>query len=168
MRTYEALYIVKPNLEDEEIQTVAQRVESLVTDQGGAIVRSDIWGNRRLAYQVKGFSEGCYVLLRFTAEPDFVDRLENHFRLADAVIRWLITHFDERTLRLEVEQRRRREEEIRASAEEARRRDERAAQRERERAQREDDVTVPVVAAPADTGDEDEQEEDEDEDLDEN
>ena len=56
MRTYEALYIVRPDVEDEQIQTIAKEVETLVTEEGGAIVRSEIWGKRRLAYDVKQFS----------------------------------------------------------------------------------------------------------------
>ena len=123
MRTYEALYIVRLDIGEDEIQTVATQVESLVTDNGGTIVRSETWGKRRLAYEVKGYTEGCYVLLRFQAEPTFIARLEEHFRLSEAVIRSLVVHFDERTLRKEERQAERREEEIRASAAKASRDD---------------------------------------------
>ncbi|HIJ64909.1 MAG TPA: 30S ribosomal protein S6 [Candidatus Hydrogenedentes bacterium] len=122
MRTYEALYIVRPDLDDETIQTVAKEVESLVTDNGGAIVRSEIWGKRRLAYVVEKFNEGCYVLLRFNSEPVFIARLESHFRLKESIIRFLVVHFDAQMLRLEAEQQRRQEDQLRASASVARRR----------------------------------------------
>ncbi|MEA3365363.1 MAG: 30S ribosomal protein S6 [Candidatus Hydrogenedentes bacterium] len=112
MRTYEALYIVHPEVKDDEIQTIANNVEKLVTDNGGAIVRSEIQGKRKLAYEVKGCTEGCYVLLRFQAEPEFIQRLENHFRLAEGIIRSLVVHFDEHTLRLEAEQERRKQAEV--------------------------------------------------------
>jgi small subunit ribosomal protein S6 len=62
LRTYEALYIIRPDRPDDEVQTVAKQVESLVTNNGGAIVRSEIWGKRRLAYEVNHFTEGSYVL----------------------------------------------------------------------------------------------------------
>ena len=116
MRTYEALYIIRPDLADEDIQTITNEVETLITDNGGSIVRSEIWGKRRLAYEVKKFSEGCYVLLRFEAEPEFITRLEDYYRLAEAVIRFMVVHFDARTLRLEAEQARRKEAEIKAGA----------------------------------------------------
>jgi small subunit ribosomal protein S6 len=116
VRTYEALYIVKPDLGDDEIQTIAKETETLVTDNGGVIVRSEIWGKRKLAYKVKHCTEGVYILLRFEAEPSFVARLENYFRLSEAVIRDLVVHFDEKTLRLEAEQQRRVEAEIRANS----------------------------------------------------
>ncbi|MFO7976347.1 MAG: 30S ribosomal protein S6 [Candidatus Hydrogenedentota bacterium] len=112
MRTYEALYIVHPELKDDEIQTIANNVEKLVTDHGGAIVRSEIQGKRKLAYEVERCTEGCYVLLRFQAEPAFIQRLENHFRLTEPVIRGLVVHFDEHTLRLEAEQERRKQAEL--------------------------------------------------------
>ncbi len=116
MRTYEALYIVRPDLKDDEIQTVANGVESLVTENAGTIVRSEIWGKRRLAYEVQKFNEGCYVLLRFTAVPTLVARLENHFRLTEAIIRYLVVHFSEHDLRLEEEQQKRKQDEIHPGA----------------------------------------------------
>lgn len=123
MRTYEALYIVRPDLEDDEIQTIAKEVESLITADGGAIVRSEIWGKRRLSYEVNKFTEGCYILVRFEALPTFVARLENHFRLTDAIIRYLVVHFDERMLRLEISQKKRKEAELHAGPPVRRRRD---------------------------------------------
>jgi small subunit ribosomal protein S6 len=123
LRTYEALYIVKPELTDDEIQTVAKDVETLTTTNGGAIVRAEIWGKRKLAYKVKHTTEGCYVLLRFQAEPTFVARLEAYFRLSENVIRFLVVYFDEQTLRLEEEQIRRNEADMRASASRAANRD---------------------------------------------
>ena len=154
LRTYEALYVVKPDVEDDEIQTMAKEVETLVTDGGGAIVRSETWGNRRLAYDIKGYSEGCYILLRFTAETDCIPRLENHFRLAERVIRFLVVHFDERTLRLEAEQQQHKEEEARANAEELRRREAKVAGRigdaQRREAERGDDAAAKVREADED------------------
>jgi small subunit ribosomal protein S6 len=114
LRTYEALYIVKPDLQDDEIQTVAKEVESLVTENGGAIVRSEIWGKRKLAYEVKHCTEGVYILMRFEADTEFPKRLEHYFRLSEAVIRSLVVHFDAKTMRLEEEQKLRIEAEVRA------------------------------------------------------
>ena len=116
MRTYEALYIVNPTLEDDAIQTIVKEVEALVTNQGGAIVRSEIWGRRKLAYTVKKFTDGFYVLLRFTASPEFIQKLETTFKLNESFLRYLIVHFDEQTLKLEAEQQRRNLEEARNAA----------------------------------------------------
>jgi len=113
LRTYEALYIVSPEVEDDDIQTIAKTVEELVTKDGGTIVRSEIWGRRKLAYEVKKHSEGSFILLRFTANAAFIARLETYFKLSETIIRYLVVHFDAHTLRLEEEQQRQREEELR-------------------------------------------------------
>lgn len=116
MRTYEALYIINPTLEDDAIQTIVNEVEALVTNQGGAIVRSEIWGRRKLAYIVKKHTDGCFVLLRFTANPEFVQKIETYFKLNESILRFMVVHFDEQTLKLEAEQQRRNLEEMRNAA----------------------------------------------------
>jgi len=123
LRTYEALYIVMPDVDDDGIQTVDKAVQSLITENGGSIVRSEIWGKRKLAYAVKKQTEGTYILVRFEAEPDFNAKLEQYFRLSEAILRYQVVHFDEHTLRIEAEQARRREEDLRNSAAAASRRD---------------------------------------------
>jgi small subunit ribosomal protein S6 len=142
VRTYEALYIVRPDIEDDEVQTVAKRVEELVTNHGGSIVRSEIWGKRKLAYPVKKFIEGNYVLLRFEADGGFIAELEESFRLNENVIRDLVVYFDDKMLALEAEQARRKQAEVQASAERAEREgrsDDRDRDRDRDRRRRRDD-----------------------------
>jgi len=157
LRTYEALYIVKPDVADDDVQTIANEVESLATENGGATVRSEVWGKRRLAYDVKGYSDGVYILLRFTAEVETMPRLERYFRLSETVIRHLVVLFDEKTLRLEAEQQRHKEEEIQASAEEVRRRELRGAQRAAER-EAGNEIVAPMADTDAPTMDDDEDE----------
>lgn len=110
LRTYEALFIVSPEVDDDSIQAIARETENLVIKSGGAIVRSEVWGRRRLAYKVKKFSEGIYILIRFQSSPNFIARLENYFRLSEQIIRYIVVYFDEKTLRLEAEQEKRRQE----------------------------------------------------------
>ncbi len=116
MRTYEALYILSPELDDSAIQTVVANVEGLITTSGGTIVRSDVWGKRKLAYPIQKHVEGVYIVLRFTANPDFIERFEQQLRLMEAIIRYMVIYLDEKTLRLEAEQQRQYEEALRASA----------------------------------------------------
>ncbi len=149
LRTYEALYIANPELEEADIQAIAESVEKLVTDNGGAIVRSEIWGKRKLAYIVKKFTEGHYILLRFDAEPEFVKKLEAHFRLSETIFRFLIVHFDEHTLRLEAEQQRANQEQLEASR---RREEERAASGRRDDDDDDDDDDRPRRRRPVGAG----------------
>ena len=104
MKTYETLFIVQPNATDEEVQAAATGVESLVTGDGGAVTVKDIWGKRRLAYEVKKFNEGIYILMRFQSPGESVKKLETHFKLNDDIIRYLVVAFDEQALRREEEQ----------------------------------------------------------------
>ncbi|MCX8065521.1 MAG: 30S ribosomal protein S6 [Candidatus Hydrogenedentes bacterium] len=107
LRTYEALFIVSPEVEDDDIQAIARETESLIVKNGGAIVRSEVWGRRKLAYKIKKFTEGIYILIRFQAFPNFIARLEHYFRLSEHIIRHLIVYYDEKMLKLEAEQERR-------------------------------------------------------------
>jgi len=109
LRTYEALFIVSPEVEDDGIQAIARETENLVVKGGGSIVRSEVWGRRRLAYKVKKLTEGVYILIRFQSSPNFIARLENYFRLNEQIIRHIVVYFDEKALRLEEEQERRRQ-----------------------------------------------------------
>lgn len=104
MKTYETLFIVQPNATEDEVQAVATGVETLVAQDGGAVTTKDIWGKRRLAYEVNRFSEGIYILMRFQGPGESVKKLETHFKLNDDIIRYLVIAFDEQMLKREEEQ----------------------------------------------------------------
>ena len=109
MRTYETLYVIQPEATEDEVQSVTAGVDTLISEDGGEVLKSDVWGKRRLAYDVKGFREGIFVLTRFNGSTSFPRKLEGHFKLNEQVIRYLVVHFDVKTLRLEAEQVRRNE-----------------------------------------------------------
>ncbi len=142
VRTYEALYIVPPTLTDDEVQTIAKGVERLVTEAGGAIVRSEVWGKRRLAYTVKRFSEGIFLLVRFQSPSAFLQKLETHYRLHEDIIRFQTVHFDEKMLKLEIEQLQRTEAAMKA----------RETDRERGEEDEEEDDTRPRRRGPRPQG----------------
>jgi small subunit ribosomal protein S6 len=135
MRTYEALFIVQPNAGEDEVQTMVQGVETLIANEGGTVVRSEIWGKRRLAYEVSGFSEGVYILIRFESSAEFPNKLESSFKLNEDVIRYIIVHFDEKTLRLEAEQQKRTEAQLAARSGSDDDDDDRRPRRSRERSE---------------------------------
>lgn len=95
-RPYEALFIANPQLDEEALESLVTRVQSVVTDGGGELEKVDKWGKRRLAYEVAGFSEGIYVLLDFKAERQVAQELERVFRITDGVIRHLLIRRDAR------------------------------------------------------------------------
>ena len=117
LRTYETIYILHPEAGEEEVAKIEQQVDGSITDSGGAIVLKDNWGKRKLAYKVDHCTEGHYLLVRHQSEPSFVASLEQAFRINERVIRYLVVHFDEKTLKLEEIQKLRTEEQLKALGE---------------------------------------------------
>ena len=109
MRTYETIYVIHPDAEEAAVEALTAEVGALITEDGGTVEKLDVWGKRRLAYEVKGHREGIYVLMRFNCGPEFPKKLESSFKLNEQIIRYLTVHFDSKTLRLEEEQVRRNE-----------------------------------------------------------
>ncbi len=90
LRDYEIMYIVRPELDDEQLQQAVASVDRLIENLGGARQKTDVWGRRRLAYEVKHLREGQYVLTDFQIEPARVPELEATLKISDTVFRHLI------------------------------------------------------------------------------
>ncbi len=88
MRHYETLFILHPNLNEEEYKDVLRKFGNLVERFKGVLVKIDEWGNQRLAYQVKKCDRGYYVLLDYCGEPGLVPELERDLRLDDRVLQF--------------------------------------------------------------------------------
>lgn len=95
MPAYELLYIVRPDLDEETIQSVVDRVNAAITDHGGQVDQTEKMGKRRLAYQIKGYNEGVYTLVQFKAEPSFIQELQRQLRINDNILRHLVVREDE-------------------------------------------------------------------------
>ena len=89
-REYEAMYIVSPTLEDENVETVITKFNDTVVKLGGSIVSVEKMGRKRLAYRVQKFSEGFYVLANFKSEPTQLDELDKICKYSDDIIRHII------------------------------------------------------------------------------
>ena len=87
---YEVLYVLNPNMTEEETQTVVEKFKTLI-EQNGTIDEMDVWGKRKLAYEINYLSEGYYVLVKFTSGPAFPAELDRVLGITDSVIRSLVT-----------------------------------------------------------------------------
>ena len=88
---YELVYIVKPSLSDEETERVLGKVDKTIENFGGDIIDVEKWGKRQLAYPIKDYDRGYYVLEHIrTTNGDFVRNLESFFRINEDVIRFLV------------------------------------------------------------------------------
>ena len=93
MRKYEVLYIVRPDVEQETLQSVVEKFNAIISN-GGEIIKSEIMGKRRLAYEIKKFRDGIYVVVNFNAPSEVVAELDRVLRITDEVIRHLIVRDD--------------------------------------------------------------------------
>src|SRR5437870_1087747 len=99
LRDYEILYIVRPELDEEQVQGAVATVNKLIESVGGAVQKTDVWGRRRLAYEVRHLREGQYVLTDFQVDPGRVPEMESTLKISDTVFRHLITRKPEVTER---------------------------------------------------------------------
>jgi small subunit ribosomal protein S6 len=89
MNKYEVMFIVKP-AEEEAVEAVAAKFESLITSNGGTVDKIDRWGKRRLAYEIEDFNEGIYFVIDFTAAPSVVAELERVMKITDEILRHMV------------------------------------------------------------------------------
>ena len=103
MRIYEVLFIIRPDVPEEEIDGIVEPLKSVVTTAGGAIDKVDKWGKRRLAYRVQKYREGYYVLLQLSTENtvETVKEVERRLRVSDTVIKFITVRIDQDLKRLE-------------------------------------------------------------------
>jgi small subunit ribosomal protein S6 len=97
MRTYETVYILDPQLEDDAQNALVDRFQTLVGSNGGEVLHLDRWERRRMAYEIKGRREGYYVVMNFRGEPATEAELNRVFGITDGVLRHMIVRMDERT-----------------------------------------------------------------------
>lgn len=91
MRKYEVMYIIRPDLEQEAVQATVDKFQGIISN-GGEITKQDVMGKRRLAYEIKKFRDGVFVLVNFNGTPEVIAELERLMKISDEVIRYLITN----------------------------------------------------------------------------
>ncbi len=87
MRHYEMMIILDPSLEESTVQPSLDQFLTVVRDGGGSVDKVDVWGRRRLSYEIDKKSEGIYAVIDMNAEPDTVRELDRQLSLNEAVLR---------------------------------------------------------------------------------
>ena len=87
MRQYELMVILDPELDDRTVQPSLEKFLTVVSKDGGSVDNVDIWGRRRLAYEIKKKSEGIYAVLNVTADPAVVKELDRQYTLNEQIMR---------------------------------------------------------------------------------
>ena len=94
-RSYEIVFIINPDAEDAEVMRLTEAVQKIITDQGGKIVKTEMMGKRRLAYEINHKRDGVYVLLEVEGSGREIAELERRMRVNDRVLRYMTVRVDE-------------------------------------------------------------------------
>lgn len=94
MNTYETLFIIHPELEENEIEKSIEMVQDVITTGGGKILKVDQWGKQQLAYMIQKKREGYYVLIHFEAPPTLIVELNRRYKLTDTIMRNLVVQLN--------------------------------------------------------------------------
>ena len=100
-RTYELMFIVRPDMTEEDQDKLVSTLETAVTSSGGQVKSFEKMGKRRLAYTVRKFHDGLYMLLTFEGSGGMVHELERRLRVNEPVIKFLSVRIDEEQKRLD-------------------------------------------------------------------
>ena len=95
MRNYEMLMIISPEITDEDLPSAIDKVTQQITTRGGNVTETNNWGKRKLAYPIKHFKEGNYILTHLEADPEILPEFEANLRISEDILRHLIVRLDD-------------------------------------------------------------------------
>jgi len=95
MRHYETIFIINPDISEEDTEAVIERYAGILAEGDSFMAKVDKWGRRRLAYPIKGRGKGFYVLFDYGALPEPVAEMERNFKIDDNVMRFLTVKQDD-------------------------------------------------------------------------
>jgi small subunit ribosomal protein S6 len=94
MRTYETIFIAHPDLVEEEVKALIDRMKGIIENLNGQLIKVDEWGRKKLAYKLKKLTKGYYVLIRFLGNGEILVEIERNLRLSDAVLKYQSIRLD--------------------------------------------------------------------------
>ncbi|WP_104090833.1 30S ribosomal protein S6 [Arthrobacter sp. GMC3] len=95
MRPYELMVIIDPDVDERTVESSLQKFLNVITNDGGTIEKVDIWGRRRLAYEIQKKAEGIYAVVNFTSTPATAQELDRQLSLNETILRTKITRPEE-------------------------------------------------------------------------
>ena len=94
MNPYELLLIITPDYDESEAEALTNQVKGII-EKGGALLKVDPWGKKRLAYPIQKRSEGYYVLYIFESAPSFVAELNQSLRVIETILRYMVVQYED-------------------------------------------------------------------------
>ena len=89
MRQYETVFLISPNLEEEETTKIITQISGIISKQKGKLIQEDRWGKKKLAYPIKKFEEAFYVFFHYEGDSNIPFELEKRFKQTEAILRFL-------------------------------------------------------------------------------
>ena len=99
MRNYELMILFDPNLQEEEKKVLLDKIHQTITTNQGKVTKTNQWGKRKLAYEIKKFREAIYAVIDFELEPDRITNIENSIRFEEKIIRYLLVLGSEKVIK---------------------------------------------------------------------
>lgn len=90
MNIYENIVIFDAALADEEVEAAITKIKELIAGQGGEVLKVNIWDRKKLAYEIKKHKKGLYVLLFYKTPPATIKKIEEFYKVFDAVLKYII------------------------------------------------------------------------------
>lgn len=94
MNIYENMVILNAAISDEEADAAVDKIRDLIAGQGGEVLKVDIWGRRKLSYEIKKQKKGLYVLLFYKSPAATIKKLEEFYKVFDAVLKYMVIKLD--------------------------------------------------------------------------
>jgi len=94
VRNYELLFIIHPDVDEDNLTAIVERVTDLIARNDGEVKNVEAWGMRRLAYPIQDQREGQYVLMKLEMQPQGVAGLENDLHLLEAIMRHIVVRLE--------------------------------------------------------------------------
>jgi len=98
---YETLMVLESKLSEDQKNAIIEKIKGII-EAGGTLEKLDLWGNRRLAYPINYQTEGYYVVIQFTSNPELPREIERVYGITDGILRFLVIKRDERYLDVQV------------------------------------------------------------------
>lgn len=95
MRDYELMFIIKPALGEEKTEAVIEKIKGLIEKHQGEVEKINKWGSQKLAYEIKDFREGFYVVINYKAEADLAEELDRVIKITDEVLKHMIIRLED-------------------------------------------------------------------------
>jgi len=94
MNKYESIIIIEPNVDEEEIEEIIQKVKDIIEEKG-TVTKVEKMGMKKLAYEIKKNKEGYYIVIYFEADPSIIAELERYYRITENIIKFLTVRKDD-------------------------------------------------------------------------